>query len=98
VSQERRYEGLSPRHKIQLHSSIDLPRRVTVDWLLRYASELPAGPIPGYATSNLRLAWQPTPGLEVALVGSDLHEARHVEWPGSVQIERRAHVTVTWRR
>jgi iron complex outermembrane receptor protein len=98
VSQERRYEGLSPRHKIQLHSSIDLPRRVTVDWLLRYASELPAGPVAGYATSNLRLAWQPTPDLEVALVGSDLHEARHVEWPGSVQIERRAHLMVTWRR
>ncbi|MGC4081550.1 MAG: TonB-dependent receptor [Vicinamibacterales bacterium] len=102
VSQERRYEGLSPRHQLQLASSLDLPRRVSVDWFLRYVSALPAGPVPSYTTSSVRLAWQLHPQIEVAVVGQNLHDARHLEWPtgagSNVLIERDAHVTVTWRR
>jgi iron complex outermembrane receptor protein len=102
VSQERRYEGLSPRHQIQVVSSVDLPRRVSFDWFLRYISELPAGPVPSYATSSVRASWQPSPQVEVAIVGQNLHDSRHLEWPtgagGNVLIERSAHVTVTWRR
>jgi iron complex outermembrane receptor protein len=101
VSQERRYEGLSPRHQLQVQSSLDLPRGLAFDWMLRYASELRAGPVPAYATSNVRLAWQPTRQLEIAVAGRDLHEPRHVEWPGGgaeqVQLRRRGFVTVTWR-
>jgi iron complex outermembrane receptor protein len=102
VSQERRYEGLSPRHQVQLQSSLDLPHRVSVDWLLRYASELPAGPVPAYATSSLRVAWQPSPRLEIGVTGQNLHEARHIEWPsggaGTIELRRRAVVDLTWRR
>ena len=100
VSQERRYEGLSPRHQVDLHSSLDLPRGVSVDWFLRYNSELPAGPVPAYATSNVRVAWHPLPQLEVALVGQHLHRPRHLEWAGGdagVLVRRTAHVTVVWR-
>jgi iron complex outermembrane receptor protein len=102
VSQERRYEGLSPQHQVQVVSSLDLPHRVSVDWLFRYISELTAGPVPSYATSNVRVSWQPHSQLEIAIVGQDLHDARHLEWPagaaGNVQIQRSAHVTLTWRR
>jgi iron complex outermembrane receptor protein len=102
VSQERRYEGLSPQHQIQFVSSLDLPGRVSLDWFLRYVSELPAGPVPGYATSNVRASWHPHPRLEVAVIGQNLHEARHLEWPtgagGNVLIERSARVAVTWRK
>ena len=101
VSQERRYEGLSPQHQVQLVSSLDLPRRVSFDWFFRYASELPAGPVPSYATSNVRVSWQPTPRLELAVVGQNLHDAQHLEWPagaaGNVFIRRRARITLTWR-
>ena len=102
VSQERRYEGLSPQHQIQIVSSWDLPRRVSVDWFFRYVSELPAGPVPSYATSSVRASWQPHSQLEIAIVGQNLHDARHLEWPtgagGSVQIRRRAHVSLIWRQ
>jgi iron complex outermembrane receptor protein len=102
VSQERRYEGLSPRHQLQVVSSLDLPRRVSFDWFFRYISELPAGPVPSYATSSVRAAWQPHRQFELAIVGQNLHEARHLEWPTGlgedVLIERSAHVTVTWRK
>jgi iron complex outermembrane receptor protein len=102
VSQERRYEGLSPQHQIQFVSSLDLPRRVSLDWFLRYVSELPAGPVAGYATSTLKASWHPHPRLDVAVIGQNLHEPRHLEWPtgagGNVLIERSAQVAVTWRK
>jgi len=100
VSQERRYEGLSPRHQVDLQSSLDLPRGVSVDWFLRYSSELRAGPVPAYATSNVRVGWHPLPQLEVALVGQNLHQPRHLEWAAgdaSVLVRRTAHVAVVWR-
>jgi iron complex outermembrane receptor protein len=101
VSQERRYEGLGPRHQLQLQSSLDVPGGVSVDWLLRYASALPAGPVPAYATSNVRVSWQATPQLEIAVSGRDLHDPQHLEWPGSaganVQVQRSVQLAFTWR-
>ncbi len=100
VSQEARYEGLAPRHQAQVGMALDLPHGLLADWQLRTVSALPAGGIPAYTTSNVRLAWQATPHLEIALVGRDLHHARHCEWPsdgGPVFIRRRAYVSATWR-
>jgi iron complex outermembrane recepter protein len=100
-SQERRNEGLSPRHQVEVRSSIDLPRRWSFDAFFRYVSELPAGPVPGYGTTNVRVAWQATPRVEVAVVGQDLNEAHHLEWPsgsgGNLEIQRSGYVSVTWR-
>ena len=99
VSQERRYEGLSPRHQVLIQSSLDLPRALFVDWILRYVSELPAGPVPAYSTSTLRFAWRARPQLEIAVVGRDLHEATRIEWAdGGRELGRSAYVTLTWRR
>jgi iron complex outermembrane receptor protein len=102
VSQERRYEGLSPRHQVQVRSSLDLPKEVALDWFFRYVSALPAGPIPEYGTSNLRLAWPIGTGFELAVVGENLHRRRHVEWPSgagaNAQVERSVYVNLTWRR
>jgi hypothetical protein len=98
VSQERRYEGLSPRQQLRLHASVDLPASVMVDWLWRRVSALPAGPVPGHATSDVRVGWQPHPSVELFVVGKNLHQPRHVEWTGSVRIERAAFAGVTFRR
>jgi hypothetical protein len=57
--QERRNEGLSPRHQVQFQSSIDLLHGVSLDAFARYISELPAGPVPAYATADLRLVLIP---------------------------------------
>jgi iron complex outermembrane recepter protein len=101
VSQERRNEGLSPQHQFQLSSSFDLPRRFTLDWYLRAISELRAGPVPAYATSDVRLAWQSATGLEVALVGQNLHQRHHLEWrdgAAATELRRNIAVTLTLRR
>jgi iron complex outermembrane receptor protein len=100
-SQERRNEGFSPRHQLQVQTSFDLPGAWSLDGLARYVSDLPAGPVPGYGTFDARLAWQVTPRLELALVGQDLAQAHHVEWPsggGNIGLQRNAYVKVTWRQ
>jgi iron complex outermembrane receptor protein len=100
VSQERRYEGLSPAHMGHVQVSVDLPEGWSVDWLLRGASRLRAGQVPGYATSDVRVGWRVSRHLELGVVGQNLHEARHREWasdgPG-IEIERNVHVLLTWR-
>jgi iron complex outermembrane receptor protein len=102
VSQERRGEGLSPRHQGQFQTSLDLPGRTEVDWMWRYVGSLPAGPVPSYATSDVRVGWNIAPGLEFAFVGTNLHQAHHLEWPSggdaNTEIERSAYIRVTWRR
>jgi iron complex outermembrane receptor protein len=102
VSQERRGEGLSPNHQALLQTSLDLPLNLQVDWIWRYVSRLPAGPVPAYGTSNVRVGWQFAPQFELAVVGQDLHDAHHLEWPSgggaNIEVERRAYVSVTWRR
>lgn len=102
VSQERRYEGSSPRHQVQLVSALDLPRRFSVDWFARYVSSVAVGAVPAYTTSTVRLSWQPRQGVEIAVVGQNLHDDRHLEWPagagGNVEIRRSAHVSLTFRR
>jgi iron complex outermembrane receptor protein len=100
-SQERRNEGLSPRHQIQVQTSFDLPGQWSLDGQARYVSELPAGPLPSYGTVDARLAWQVTPRLELAVVGQDLAQAQHVEWPssgGNIGIQRSAYIKITWRQ
>jgi iron complex outermembrane receptor protein len=101
VSQERRNERLSPVHQFQVSSSIDLPRRIALDWQLRAISELREGPVPAYSTSDVRVAWQSSPQLEIAIVGQNLHQPHHLEWrDGAVftQLRRSFVVTLMLRR
>ena len=51
-SQENRGEGGSPNHQAQVHSSVDLPGNVEMDWHFRYVSRLRAFAVPAYATSR----------------------------------------------
>lgn len=99
VSQESNYERRTPRHQVQLQSSMDLTDRWSVDWLFRYASELRGVTVPAYATSDVRLGWRVTPQLELALVGENLHEAHHREWPSDtgIEIQRSGYVGLVWR-
>jgi iron complex outermembrane receptor protein len=92
--QELRYERQTPRHQVYLQSSLDFAQGVSLDWMFRYASELP---VAAYRTSDVRVAWAPNPRFEVALIGRNLHEPKHLEWAGGAPIPRSAYVTVTWR-
>ena len=58
------------------------------------------GTVPSYYELDARLAWHPTPSLEVALVGQNLLHDHHVEYgfPSTTreEIQRRFYGKVTW--
>jgi iron complex outermembrane receptor protein len=101
-SQERRNEGQSPRHQVQIQSSIDLPGSWSFDAFVRHVSELPAAAIDAYTTADVRLGWLLSPDVELAIVGHDLGQRHHVEWPGgsgvNTGIRRSGYVSLTFRR
>jgi len=98
VSQERRYEDVSPRHQVQLQAAVDLPARLSADLLVRHASPLDAGPVPGYTTSSVRVGWELSSRVELAVIGLNLNDAHHLEWPGALEIQRSVYAKVTLRR
>lgn len=103
VTQEGNYEEGAPRHQVRLQNSLTLGQSVTLDWNLRWVDELPAYEVDAYATSDVRVAWQASPALELEVVGRNLHEPWHVEWPGDnggadVGIQRGMYVGLTWRQ
>lgn len=76
-------EGRSPRHKAFLRSSMDLPNDWEWDTLFRFADRLTAAGIGSYVEMDIRLAWSPREGLELALVGQNLLKSRHQEFAPS---------------
>lgn len=48
-----------------------------------------------------RIGWRVAPQLELALIGQNLHEPHHLEWPSGsspTEVERTVHLRMTWRR
>ena len=80
VTQERQAEGGSPRHQVQMTTSIGLSTRASVDWFYRYISELPAENVDGYGTSNLRLEYRLRDDVSVFVLGRNLHQPSHAEF------------------
>lgn len=84
ANESRKPDFASPAYQASLRSSMDLGRHVEFDLWLRYADQFDSSTatvpgirsfdpqIPSYATLDLRLAWRPTQGLELALVGQSL--------------------------
>jgi iron complex outermembrane recepter protein len=96
-------EKSSPRHQASLRSSFNLPGNVELDLWGRYVDRLPAFDISSYVTLDARLAWEPVAGLELALVGQNLLDNRHLEFEPeflgtqATEVERSVYVKLTWR-
>jgi iron complex outermembrane receptor protein len=86
-------EAVDYRRHGAIRSFMDVGMHWTFDAGLRFVSKItnPSFPTPGYAELDLRLGWQPTPQLELSLVGQNLLHERHVEFgvPGALQAVRR---------
>ncbi len=76
-----------PQHQFQIRSVVDLPADLEFDAAFYYVEGL-RGTTPvlqgnnvrAYHRLDLRLGWQPTDWLEVALVGQNLLDPRHAEF------------------
>jgi iron complex outermembrane recepter protein len=76
------YENSSPQQQWALRSSFDLGRDWELDLWLRYVDRITVTytDIDDYYGLDMRLAWQPVEGLELALVGQNLLEPSHQEF------------------
>ena len=99
-------EGDSPRHQLTLRSGFDLGRQVELDLWLRGVDRIDyidGESLAGYATMDVRLAWKPLKGLELALVGQNLFHDRTREFAPEfinttpTEVQRSFYGKLTWQ-
>ncbi|MCI0684852.1 MAG: TonB-dependent receptor [Gemmataceae bacterium] len=100
------FETVSPHNQVYVQSSFDLGCRTDLDIIGRYVENLPGftPEVRSYLTMDVRLAWRPRPNLEIAVVGQNLLDSRHLEHGTSqiltntlVEIPRGVYGMITWR-
>ena len=96
-------ENESPENQFSLRSSLDLPKQLYLDSTLRYVDYLPGVDIDSYLELDLRLGWRPRRNFELSIVGQNLLQQSHTEFPvqlltvQSTGVERSIHGKVTLR-
>jgi iron complex outermembrane receptor protein len=88
--------GIDPGHWVTVDSSMNLGRWVTFDLHLRAVGRLEQADVPAYAELGGRLAWNVSDHLSLALSGSNLLHAHHVEYFQGDAIPRKVLVGLEW--
>ena len=73
--------GDDPTSQASLVSSMDLGHELTFDADFRYVGALPDPALRAYCALTARVAWHVSKTLELAVSGSNLLNARHLEYP-----------------
>ena len=93
-------ESNDPEHQLIVQSSMDLPASFSFDTVARWIGHLSTPPVDSYVALDARLAWRSPSNFEVALVGRNLLERRHLEFlptsPAPREIERSLFGSVSW--
>jgi iron complex outermembrane recepter protein len=93
-------ESNDPEHQALLQSTLDLGRRIELDWVARYVDRLPDPHVAAYLSLDLRLGWRVSEGIALSLVGQNLLDDRHPEFvpasPSPRDIERSFYARLTW--
>jgi iron complex outermembrane receptor protein len=94
-------ETNDPEYFFNIRSSLDLPREVEVDAMLRRVAALPNPRVPAYTELTIRGGWHVTPQVELAITGEDLLHGQHPEsgpdTPARVEWERSIRGGITLR-
>lgn len=80
-------EDRTPRHQFGVRSQVDLPWDFDLDTALFWVGPLRNQGVGAYTRVDARLAWEPIPGLELAIVGLNLAE-EHVEFGDGLITQR----------
>lgn len=73
-------DGLSPRSQYYFRSSLDLPKHLEQDLMVRWVDKLPGLNIPSYYSLDLHIGWKPVPQVQLSFGGEDLLNSRHLEF------------------
>lgn len=105
LNRGRFLEGSTPRNQFGLRSSWDLSGGWQLDAQLRSLSAIESLPqivsgagLPGYTELDIRVAWDVTPDLRLALVGQNLLHPEHLEFGTPAargEIERSVYARMT---
>lgn len=93
-------QGQAPRNTFMLRSSWQFAKRWEIDLSLRHVGKMWTPAVPNYEALDLRIAWHPQPGLEVAVGGTNLLGPSHAEFyePATrTEIERGVYLKVSSR-
>jgi len=97
-------ETSSPQQQASLRSSFDLGRDWELDLWLRYVDRISiyVAEADDYISLDMRLAWRPSAGLELALVGQNLLEDSREEFHAefgtvSTEVPRGFYLQATWQ-
>ena len=97
------WEGRVPRHRASLRSSWTLGEGRQFDLWLKYTSSLGNPQVPAYTALDLRYAFRIGKQVEVAIVGQNLLDQRHLEFVADyvpaqqIEIGRSLQIKGTWR-
>jgi iron complex outermembrane recepter protein len=93
-------EGASPHNQVYLMSTQNLTENVDCDVVCRYVDNLPVISVPSYIEMDLRLAWRPRTDVELSVVGQNLLQDHHLEYPNTpiYEVQRGVYgmMTCTW--
>jgi iron complex outermembrane recepter protein len=95
-------EGINPEHQFYFRSSLELPKHIEQNLVVRHVTSLSTINVPGYSSLDGGLRWSPIPTLEVSFQGDNWLNSRHTEFaPDFVNtlptvVGRSFNVSVTW--
>lgn len=83
-------EGNDHKHRLVLHSSMNIMSDWEADVMLRFVDRLPnpGAIVPSYATLDFRLGWEPTASLRVSVLVENVFTPYHAEFGRPVNRER----------
>ena len=88
--------GNSPERMAALRASWTPAQNVDFDVMARHVGKLQAV-VPAYTAADLRLAWRPTPTLEVSGVVRNAFDREHYEWQNRGIVERSYFLHLRWQ-
>ncbi len=72
--------GENPRNQYYFRSSLDLPKHLEQDLVVRYVDKLPSLNIPSYYSLDVHVGWKPLPQVQLSFGGQDLLNSQHLEF------------------
>jgi iron complex outermembrane receptor protein len=91
--------GVDPAYTWLVRSSLNISANVDFDVTARGVAALANPTVSAYATADLRLAWRPRPGWELALLARNLADGGHGELTSiatRAEIGRGVYASVRW--
>ena len=94
--------GESPVHQVYFRSSIDLPKHIEQDLIVRHVNQLSSLAVPGYSSLDAGVRWKPIANVELSFYGENWTNNRHTEFvPDFINtlptvVGRSFHGGITW--